>query len=221
MICTSSYSGWKSNEYVAYSISGDSGRSANYNGRCYLKLAPKMSFWRIWHNNIGKVHEEENNKYYVREYWNQVLSKLDPEEVYRELDNSVLLCYEPNTDFCHRHIVAAWFELLLGVKVPELVANDCRIVETAKPINIKEYLEETMKLNIDMCGFESLRALYLFQKSEKMETIADELEEKNVKCSAYYRQMASSLRWDADMAEYEYKKIRRDRQINKKRNVCD
>ena len=55
----------------------------------------------------------------VQEYWNQVLSKLDPEKVFRDLDYSVLLCYEPNTEFCHRHIVAAWFELFLEVQVPE------------------------------------------------------------------------------------------------------
>ena len=123
MISTSSYNNWKSDKYITYSISGNRGKSLNYHGRYYQKLAPKLSFWKTWHDNIGKISEEENNRYYVQEYWNQVLSKLDPEEVYNDLDYSVLLCYESNMDFCHRHIVAAWFEILLDVEVTEKKAN--------------------------------------------------------------------------------------------------
>ena len=119
MISTSSYKNWQSDRYITYSISWDRGQDANYQGGCYPKLAPKPSFWKTWRNNIGKISEEENNRYYVQEYWNQVLSKLDPEQVYNELQYSVLLCYEPNTEFCHRHIVAAWFEILLDVDIPE------------------------------------------------------------------------------------------------------
>ena len=65
-------------------------------------------------NFEGKISEEENTRYYIEEYYKQVLSKLDPERVYRKLDNSTLLCYEDPDDFCHRHVVAAWFNLLLG-----------------------------------------------------------------------------------------------------------
>lgn len=119
MICTSSHNDWQSDKYRTYSISGNRGKYANYQGECYPELAPKLSFWKVWHDNIGKISEEENNRYYVQEYWNQVLSKLDSEKVFNDLDYSVLLCYEPNTEFCHRHIVAAWPEILLGVRVPE------------------------------------------------------------------------------------------------------
>lgn len=118
------------------------------------------------HDNKGLVSEEENHKFYVQEYWNQVLVKLDPEEVYRELDNSILLCYEPNTEFCHRHIVAAWFELFLEVQVPEKKARGYQVEEIPKPSYIKGYLEEVLKNNLNMYGFTSLRALYLAAKSE-------------------------------------------------------
>ena len=120
MICTSSYNNFHTDFYDGCSISGDRGKIVNYNGRHYSKLAPKLSFWTTWHNNINKVPIEENNKYYILEYYKQVLSKLNPEDVYRDLDNSVLLCYEPNDDFCHRHIVSAWFELFLGITVSEV-----------------------------------------------------------------------------------------------------
>ena len=151
MISTSSHNDWQSDKYITYSISGNRGKDVNYQGKCYPELAPKLSFLKVWHNNIGRISEEENNRYYVQEYWNQVLSKLDPEKVFRDLDYSVLLCYEPNTEFCHRHIVAAWFEILLGVKVPEEKAKDYQIEEIDRPEYIKDYLEEldTAKLKSD------------------------------------------------------------------------
>lgn len=151
-----------------YAISGNRGKDANWIGECYSKLAPKKEFWKVWHDNIGKIPEEENTKYYIREYYIQVLSKLDPEEVYNELNNSVLLCYEENTDFCHRHIVAAWFELfLVGVRVPEIKANNLKIEEVDKPTNIKKYLEEIIKSTKDMKGYNDLRSLYLMEKNNK------------------------------------------------------
>ena len=110
---------------------------------------------------LAKISEEENTKYYIREYYIQVLSKLDPEEVYNELNNSVLLCYEENTDFCHRHIVAA------GVRVPEIKANNLKIEEVDKPTNIKKYLEEIIKSTKDMKEYNDLRSLYLMEKNNK------------------------------------------------------
>ncbi len=207
MIYTSSYKEQKGTMFKTYSISGDHGQEVNYNGEHYSKLAPKKSFWQVWHDNIGKISEEENNKYYVKEYFKQVLLKLDPEEVYDELNGSTLLCYENNNDFCHRHIVAAWFELLLNKKVPEI--NYLR-EEVERPEYIKEYLEEVIRKNIDMKGFTSLRARYLFHKSELLEAKANRLEEENPDyCYDGYRQSACFLRCSADMAEDKYREQKR------------
>ena len=216
MICTSSHKDCQSDRYITYAISKNCGKDANYQGKCYHQLAPKLSFWKIWHDNIGKISEEDNNRYYVQEYWNQVLSNLDPETIYRELDYSILLCYEPNTEFCHRHIVAAWFEILLGVKVPEVKVIDYQIQQTDRPSYIKQYLEDAMRLNRNMRGFKSLRALYLFEKGETLEAKADELEEKNGKCYDSYRQDACFLRCDADMAEDEYRESEKQKSLVKK-----
>ena len=90
MICTSSYEECQSNKNFTYSISGNRGKDVNYKGNCYPKLAPKLSFWKVWHENIGKMSEEENNKYYINEYYKQVLAKLDPKDVYEELENSII-----------------------------------------------------------------------------------------------------------------------------------
>ena len=62
-----------------------------------------------------------------------------------------------------------------------------------------------MRHNRNMRGFNSLRALYLFEKGEKLESLAKELEEKS-KCYDGYRQAACYLRCDADEVESEYNK---------------
>ena len=59
MIYTSSYDEQKRTIYKTYSISGDRGQKVNYKGEYYSKLAPKKSFWQVWHDNIGKISEEE------------------------------------------------------------------------------------------------------------------------------------------------------------------
>lgn len=204
MIATSCHKNWKSDKYITVSISGNRGKDANYVGKCYPKLAPKLEFWKIWHDNIGKISEEENTKYYIEQYYIEVLSKVDPKEVYRELDNSVLLCYEDNIDFCHRHIVAAWLEILLGVTVPEQSAESYEIETKERPSYIKEYLEEIMCMNKNMRGFNSLRALYLFECGEKLEIEATKMEQATGKSFDCYRQNAAFLRCDADHIEEEY-----------------
>lgn len=153
MICTSKHNEFLNKNYDTYAISGNRGKDANYEGKCYPKLAPKLSFWEIWHDNIGTIPEEENNKYYIREYYKQVLSKLDPNQVYKELDNSILLCYEKNEEFCHRHIVSAWFEILLGTEVPEVKINKGKIEIVDKPLYIKKYLEDIIKKDMKIENF--------------------------------------------------------------------
>ena len=37
-------------------------------------------------------------------------------------------CYEDNMEFCHRHIVAAWLELSLGIEINEIVVKNGKIV---------------------------------------------------------------------------------------------
>ncbi len=200
MIYTSNYDEHGNSMYLTYSISGDRGKKVNYEKRCYSKLAPKKSFWEIWHNNIGKISEEENNKYYVEEYFKEVLSKLDPESVYNELNHSILLCYEKNTDFCHRHIVAAWFELFLDITIPE-INKQLEVMD--RPEYIKENLEKIIKNNVNMRGFNSLRALYLFEKSEHLEEKANQYEE-NTGIWYSYKQSACYLRCEADIVEDKY-----------------
>ena len=131
---------------------------------------------------------------------------------YEELKYSILLCYEDNDKFCHRHIVAEWINLLLDIEVPEVKIDKKGIEMVERPSYIRETLEEIMKANINMRGFNSIRAAYLFDESEKFEQKANKLEEAG-KCGDRYRQIACFIRCDADEAECEYrmKKIKKQK----------
>ena len=74
-----------------------------------MKLAPS------W--NLIKEKDEE---IYTRRYYDEVLSKLDPRQVYEELGpNAILLCWEAPGEFCHRRLVAQWLSENLGIDIPE------------------------------------------------------------------------------------------------------
>ena len=66
---------------------------------------------------------------YRARYFREILDQLDPKLMYERLGKlaggaePVLLCWEkpPFTreNFCHRRLVADWFERALGIEVPE------------------------------------------------------------------------------------------------------
>ena len=78
-----------------------------YSGLQYKKLAPKYSFFSIW-------KETHDNDYYIASFHIEVLAKLNPAIVVKELqelsptNDIALVCYEKPNDFCHRHLVAQW-----------------------------------------------------------------------------------------------------------------
>lgn len=209
MINTSSYSKIDFKKYSACSISRDKGKDAGFEGIYYPDLAPKKEFWRIWKDNRGKISEEENNRYYIEEYYKQVLSKLDPDVVYKELGEAILLCYEDSSEFCHRHIVAAWFNLLLGNSIEpvtdiSIVDDNVEVVDAAS--RYMDILEDVIRSNEKMCGFTSVRARYLFDKGEQLEELADKKELENQgMCFDSLRQSAYYYKCDAYEVEAKYK----------------
>ena len=97
-----------------------------YKGLQYKTLAPKLEFFKKW-------EQTKDNDYYTDNYNRLVLNVLTVEEVLEDLYNKlndeqkgilystdsniddckclhiVLICYEKPEEFCHRHIVADWF----------------------------------------------------------------------------------------------------------------
>ena len=86
-----------------------------FKGRVYDPLRPS---WKLVQGSkSGAVAHDE----YERLYRAEVLHRLDPATVRRELgDDAILLCWERPGEPCHRRIVARWLEEKLGIVVPEL-----------------------------------------------------------------------------------------------------
>lgn len=106
MIYTSYFSSKKYNREAGVSI-------ARYNkfwqGSVCLDLAPSpelLAWWKSLSEDLQK--EEYYQQIYFTHYKMETLDKLNPKLVGDMLQNKVLLCYEKSSDFCHRHIVAAW-----------------------------------------------------------------------------------------------------------------
>lgn len=127
------------------SISGDKGRSVGFVGKTISELAPKRDFWNVWHSNIGKISEEENNLFYIREYYKEVLSKIDVMKLLGNEIDPILLCYEKGQAFCHRHVLAEFIEIKYDIRVLDIKINDdLSLIINPQPIYIKQMLQEVM-----------------------------------------------------------------------------
>lgn len=142
-IFTGNYEECKAGNLI--SISGDRGRKIRFIGKAMPKLAPKKEFWTTFNNNIGKIPEEENIRYYIEEYFKQVLSKVDIEELLKDEKDPILLCYEKGQDFCHRHVLAEYIEIMYGIEVRDIKVDEkLNIEENRRPGYIRTILEDVI-----------------------------------------------------------------------------
>jgi hypothetical protein len=86
-----------------------------YTGTRYMPLAPPSKLLKL-----------DDWAEYRRRYHEEVLSRLDPDEVLRDLGvegaghDIVLLCFEKERTHCHRGLVAEWLYETRGIRVPEV-----------------------------------------------------------------------------------------------------
>jgi uncharacterized protein (DUF488 family) len=68
---------------------------------------------------------------FTRLYKAEVLDKLDPMKVIRDLggDNFIMCCWELPGEFCHRRVVAAWLRKHTGVLIEEFIPSHKRHAE--------------------------------------------------------------------------------------------
>ena len=104
MIWTGYFSGYKGTEGVAICL----WKPYWFKGEQYLPLAPTQRILN-WFRETDRG--EEAQKIYRQLYFRDVLAKLDVHQVARALDGKVLLCYEKQGVFCHRHLVAEWLNV--------------------------------------------------------------------------------------------------------------
>lgn len=78
-----------------------------WHGATFELLAPSDDIlW--WWKHLLPEEQKESQQYYEYLYREQILNKLNPQEVAMILEGKTLLCFEKSEDFCHRHIVAKW-----------------------------------------------------------------------------------------------------------------
>lgn len=118
MLCTTYFGNLKKlpNNIVPISICGKA--PDWYTGLQYKKLAPKYKFFMEWKEN-------HDNDFYIEHFRAEVLDMLDVNQVFNDLmvmtggKDFALVCYEKPNEFCHRHLVADWFNKH-GIAIIEL-----------------------------------------------------------------------------------------------------
>lgn len=76
----------------------------NFNGEIMRELNPPE--WLLYSYKNGNITEDE----YSKIFYEQVLSKLNPVDIYNKCKGKVLLCYCGKDSFCHRKIVLEWLK---------------------------------------------------------------------------------------------------------------
>lgn len=113
MIYTSYFSNWRNfpKNFKTVSISRFNQKwiKVDYHE---TKLAPSADLLLKYKNN--EISEEEYDLIYLEE-----LKKLNPNEIAKEYDNSIFLCYEKKGEFCHRNILSNWLKEN-NIKIEEL-----------------------------------------------------------------------------------------------------
>jgi hypothetical protein len=98
-----------------------------YNGMSFPQLYPPWSIIKAVKN--GDIDKAEYKRLYL-----QHISHIDPQFVYDELpDGAILLCYEKDSTYCHRRIIAEWLENELGITIDEI--SNC------SENNVEKYFE--------------------------------------------------------------------------------
>lgn len=83
----------------------------DFKGVRYTKLMPPWILLESYKNGNTTVEE------YEEIYKEQILSQLNPIEVYEDLKGKVLCCWEGKTSFCHRKLVLDWLEKTIGADI--------------------------------------------------------------------------------------------------------
>ena len=171
--------------------------------RLYISVLNELSYKPA--SNYKKMSDEEKRKY-ISNYYNDVLSKINPESVLGELRYSVLISDERADSLAIRHIVSEWLNIYFDEGVYESrIDKDGNLIRVDRPAFIRPMLEDIIKENKkDMKGFNSLRALYLYEKSEKLEDKAEVLKEKDCEEYEYLKQAANYLRGESYTVEDRY-----------------
>jgi len=88
-----------------------------YEGERLKKLAPMKAMI----NTFNRKKDAYMERQYSQRYISLLRSRnINASTLLSELpEGSILLCYEPPGEFCHRRVLAEWIEYHTGVHIPE------------------------------------------------------------------------------------------------------
>ena len=90
----------------------------------YKELAPTFKIQNWWDSFTTEQKKDEKiQSIYVRLYLRDVLNRLDPEKVAKDLDGKTIVSEEKNGEFSHRLIVERWL-IKHGFECKEVDIND-------------------------------------------------------------------------------------------------
>ena len=87
-----------------------------FEGFEWKMFAPSLDIFTKYKN--GEINEFGYVERYIPERLD-ILDKNELKELINSVEKPILLCYEKPGDFCHRHILADWIEMNLGIPVEE------------------------------------------------------------------------------------------------------
>lgn len=192
MIYISTFNNWKTDEYETIFLSSK-----------IPFLINNFSFFNAWKNNIFNLSKEANNELYIQKYWEEILSKLDPREIYDKLNLDKIILLDNDID---SNIIASWFDLFLNEEIIEVKYSNFKIKQIIRTEYVKNQLEKCIKLTKDMHNFSSIRAMYLYEEAEELNSYMAELKKLNPNYNFdVYNQIYLGLKEDALKAEEKYK----------------
>lgn len=158
----------------------------------------------------------EELEQYIKEFYLQVLSKLDPNDMYIKLMGTCLTSNERTDSFAKRHIFSSWLRIYIDIDINEMgTGENGKLIKLEVPEFIPSILEKVIRESIsDMKEFTNLRALYIYEQSEKLERNLEDISDKDTydECVA----MINLLRNDAYRIEHEYKNKNKSNGYSKK-----
>jgi len=98
-----------------------------------FELAPSKKLLQDY--KAGKVSEKD----YKTQYYEETLSKLNPEIIYKKYKGSIFLCYEISDHFCHRKLIAEWL-MNAGYHIEEVKTGSKVLIFQTENFNDEKYL---------------------------------------------------------------------------------
>jgi len=203
------------NSYTTYVIPLMNGSELEIQKRENLNYFPLDELTFKDAPNYYEVSYEELEKY-VKEFYFQVLPKLDPNEIYNKLIGTCLTSDERTDSFAKRHIFCAWLKIYTDIDTNEMgTGANGKLIKLDVPEFIYSILEKVIRESInDMKGFTSLKALYVYEQSERLEANLKFVTDKDEYTE--YTYMINLLKNDAYRIEYEYKNKNKNNGYSKK-----